>query len=366
MTPQQASQKYHWIKYDPKTNTIDMFCDHQMLSTLRQCESKFQFEHILNIRPKGHKAWNLVFGAWMHYCFEVYYNSIKVSSTGQPLSVNDFVAYAKNKWAEMNLEAYKGENKFDEVGGWNGALTLMIEYYAFYMSHHMRVVACEVAFGYDKEVLLGSFPLKISEDEVIIVNCYLTGRIDMLADNGSLIGPVDHKHAHIFRGDEHDKFNPQDGITGYIYATNDIIRKYFPDFNKTCSTGWIYHIQGKSPSVERNTKLLRPRFKGSRIDKTPSQLSEYAARQVSSFKRVAELIFNDKVAEWNTSSCNNIYGRACEYREIHRQSSEYWPQTVQTLYHITEAWNPLKPEESLITRDDVMSAVGTETVTETE
>jgi hypothetical protein len=358
LTPQQASEKYHWLKYNPETDEIDMFCDHQMLSTLRQCEAKFQLEHFLNIRPKGHKAWNLVFGAWLHYCIEVYYNSIKndPSMMGTPMPINDFITYAKDKWKEMNLDAYKGDMKYDEVGGWNGALALIIEYYAFYMQQRMRVVACEVTFGYNKEAFLGSFNIDYK------VNCFLTGRIDMLADNGSLIGPVDHKHTHSFHGDEYDKFNPHDGITGYIYATNAIIKKYFPDFKGTCNTGWIYHLQGKAPAVERKTKILRPRFKGSRIDKTPSQLEEYAIRQISSFKRIASLLFDNEVAQWNTSTCNNLYGRQCEYREIHRQSSEYWPSTIEQFYHIAEQWNPNKPEESLIERDNVMNAVSSEVV----
>jgi hypothetical protein len=370
MTPDQAIHKYHWIKYNPETNEIDMFCDHQMLSTLRQCESKFQLEHILNIRPRGHKAWNLVFGAWLHYCIEVYYNSIKNDPDGKPLNVLDFTAYARSKWEEMNLEAYKDEPKYEDVGGWNGALALIIEYYAYYMEQRMRVVACEIPFGFEKEVFLGKFrlPLPINERhevtslDYIKVNCFLTGRIDMLADNGSLIGPVDHKHTHIFRGDEYDKFNPHDGLTGYIYATNAIIKKYFPDYKNSCSTGWIYHIQGKAPSVERKTKILRPRFKGSRVDKTPSQMREYADRQITSFKRIASMLFQDEIPQWATNACSNMYGRVCEYREIHRQSSEYWPKTVETYYHITEAWNPLKPEESLIARDDVMNAMKSEAV----
>jgi hypothetical protein len=368
LNPIQAAEKYHWIKYDASTNTIDIFCDHQMLSTLRTCESKFVLEHLLNIRPKGHKAWSLVFGAWMHYCLEFFYNSIKNDPNGSPVNVNTYAAYGAEKWRELNLNAYKGGTKYEDIAGWNGALALLIEYYAFYMQQRLRVVACEIPFGMNREVPLGQFYLQnvrpvfdpLGPD--LIVRCFLTGRIDMLVDNGSIIGPVDHKHTHVFRGDEYDKFNPHDGILGYIYATNKIIETYFPGYNKPCMAGWVFHIQGKAPSVERKTKILRPRFKGSRIDKTPRQLDDFAARQLSSFKRVAELLFQDKNPEWSTHACPNIYGRPCEYREIHRQDSEYWPHAIEQFYHITEAWNPNKPEESLIVRDDVMNAVAAEPV----
>jgi hypothetical protein len=359
MNPIQAAEKYHWIVYDSKNNTIDLFMDHQMLSTLRTCESKFVLEHILNIRPKGHKAWSLVFGAWMHYCLEFFYNSIKDDPNGTPIDVNKYVIYGKDKWAELNLDAYKGETKYEDIGGWNGALALLIEYYAFYMQQRLRVVACEIPFGFEKEVFLGQFHLWIN-GILVTINCFLTGRIDMLVDNGSIIGPVDHKHTHIFRGDEYDKFNPHDGILGYIYATNKIIQTYFPGYNKPCRAGWVFHIQGKAPSVEKKTKILRPRFKGSRIDKTLRQLEDFAARQLSSFKRVVELLLQDKNPEWSTHACSNIYGRQCEYREIHRQDAEYWPHAIEQFYHITEAWNPNEPEKSLIVRDDVLNATAAE------
>src|SRR5215475_4350920 len=263
MTPAQASEKFPWVRVDPVSNIVELFMDHQMLSTLRMCESKFMMEHILNIRPKGHKAWALVFGAWLHFALEDYYEHIR-QNEGRPPDPNLWLAKAKETWVRLHIQAYANEDKFQDVGGWEGACSLLVQYYAFYMEQRLRVVATEIPFGFDREVPLGDFWIFI-EDRKWLVKCYLTGRIDMLVDNGSVIGPVDHKHAHMFRGDEWDKFNPHDGITGYIFGTNTILKKYFPDWHKPCLNGWIFHLQGHHAAKNRKTGEIRPRFKVSRI-----------------------------------------------------------------------------------------------------
>ena len=109
--------------------------------------------------------------------------------------------------------------KYDEIHGWEGASVLLVEYWAIYLEQRMRVVGVEIPFGREEKVFIGEFYLDIDYRGGVLIKCFLTGRIDLLVDNGSTIGPVDHKHTHVFRGDEWMKFNPSDGITGYIYTT---------------------------------------------------------------------------------------------------------------------------------------------------
>lgn len=358
MTPQEAAQKYPWIKVDEDKQIIELFLDHHMLSTMRLCESKFMLEHVLNIRPKGHRAWALIFGAWIHFALEDYYEHIRTHD-GKPPDPIAWLAKAKEKWVELKIDAYKGiEDKYEDIGGWDGACSLLVQYYAFYMEQRLRVVATEIPFGFDREVYLGQFIIQLGEGlyrELLTVKCYLTGRIDLLVDNGYMIGPVDHKHTHIFRGDEWDKFNPHDGITGYIFGTNAILKKFFPDQQKQCLSGWIFHIQGHHAAKARKTGEIRPRFKVSRIDKMPSQLDDYTNRNLATFERIANMIFNNKVPEWTTTACHNIYNRDCEYLQIHKQPREEWQYQIQTFYNITLPWNPNAPEQSTIQRDDVMT-----------
>jgi PD-(D/E)XK nuclease superfamily protein len=369
MIPAIAAEKFHWIKVDEQNRIIELYCDHHMLSTLRMCEVKFTIEHIANIRPKGHLAWNLVFGLLLHNCNEAYYKSIKDSPNGTPFSVQEFLEVGKAQWKLLNLDAYKETEKFKKVGGYDGMLSLLVQYYAYYMSLRMRIVDAEIAFGKAKEVPLGEFIFRANywsggvmhEDEYDrwTVKCYLTGRIDLLVDNGYKIGIVDHKSHASFRGDEYLKFNPQDGITGYIYAINCLMKQLYPAYfeqGKRCMTAWIYHISQSSPSKSRTTGQIGPRFKATIIEKNEGQLEEYRLRQIETFKRVAELVFNDKNPEWSTHTCANVYGNPCEYRPIHESPSEEWDHILRDHYHVTLPWNPLKPDDSALERDEVLKA----------
>jgi len=366
MTPQEASKKYHWCKYDPATNTVELYLDHFMLSGFRICEAKGYLEHIAHIKPKygvssPRKPWFYDWGEYIHWCLEKFYGYYK--NNKQPPKVDEWIELCKMKWQAMKMDEYGDskllENgliyptdakKFEEIKGWEGACGLLIEYYAFYMDMRLRIIDTEITFGHNKEVYLGNFDLysyyyqkvkkklieKFKKSEV---KCYLTGRIDLLVDNGYKIGPIDHKNTHKFDGGEHDDFNPNDAITGYILACNEIIKKLDPDLynRRPPLSAWIQHISGCHPSTPRDkTKKPGPRFKTTPIDKTPEQLQEYKDRNLSTFKRVAELLFNDKTPEWNTIMCNNIFHRTCEYRPIHRNPSNQWFHIINDHYTVGE------------------------------
>lgn len=372
MTPSQASQKYHWVHYDEQTKTIDLFLDHHVLSILRTCESLFVMEHLLNIHPKygtGRKPWFLDFGSYMHYMFEIYYNSLKGNEGRNLIGIDSFLATAKGLWAEMNMDEYgvmggADQEKYEDVGGLNGVLSLLVQYYTFYLDLRVRVVDTEISFGKKKEVLIGKFQLIEPYTSIgtcrdktgyelcnYQVNCYLTGRIDLLIDNGNKIGPVDHKHTHKFRGDEWKKFNPQDAITGYILAVNEIMKANYPTYfeqGRRCLSAWVYHISACTPSKSRKTGEVGPRFKTTPIDKAPSQLEDYKARQLSTFKRVCDLLFNDKVPEWNTSACHFMFMRDCPMLPIHEAPSEEWTNIINSHYEVREPWNPNSHKDDLV------------------
>lgn len=373
MTPYEASQRYHWVKYIKEKNTIELYLDNYMLSGARICESSFTLEHLLWVKPKYDKTkrrpWFLDFGVYIHYCLELFYNHFKM--TGNPPIVDNWISNCKEKWIEMKMSDYAQSDyeadrkKLSDIGDWEGVAGLLIEYYAYYMSLRVRVIDTEITFGHDKEVPIGSFmatykselwpKMKILNpslfkpklvDNIFFVNCYLTGRIDLLVDNGYKIGPVDHKTTHKFDGFEHLDFNPHDGITGYILAINELLKKYREQGLTNIpitDSGWIYHISATRPSVPRDkTKKQGPRFKVTPIGKNTEQLIDYKKRQLSTFKRIAELLFNNKVPEWNTTNCNNMFFRPCNYKAIHEQPSTEWESTIDRFYEIGNPWDTRK------------------------
>ena len=361
MTPEEASKRYHWCKYIPDTNTVELYLDNYMLSCARQCEAKFYLEHLLWVKPRydttRRKSWFLDFGEYIHWCVEEFYNSYKIN--GHPPAVADWMDQCKMMWAVMKMDDYgtpemeknqpSDYKKYVEVKGWEGVSGLLIQYYAFYMDLRNRIIDTEITFGHNKEVCIGRFRLfpEIHNvyDKPIYpwdIRCYLTGRIDLLVDNGYKIGPVDHKTTHKFDGWEHLDFNPHDGMTGYILAINEILKQYQGMYNikYPCTGGWIYHISACTPSTPRDkNKKPEPRFKTTPIDKTDIALSDYKARQLSTFKRIAELLFNDKTPEWNTITCNNVFFRPCEYKQIHEQPSNEWEGMIKQFYQITTPWD---------------------------
>lgn len=368
MTPQQAAEKYHWVKYNPKTNTVEMYLDNYMLSGSRICEGMFYLDHMLHLQPRRRapqvltedqqisgdsiiirKPWFFDFGEFVHYCTEIFYIHFKIHKT--PPVIGTWLELCKAKWLRMKMDEYARSvikadvTKYDEVGGWEGVVGLLVQYYAFYMDLRVRVIDTEITFGYGKEVKIGTFALKdfFAYEQDLFFVCYLTGRIDLLVDNGYKIGPVDHKTTHKFDGYEHDDFNPHDGICGYILAIHDILNKYkeqgltnIPD----CNGGWIYHISSTTPSTPRDkSKKPMPRFKTTPVDKNSEQLDDYKARQLSTFKRIAELLFNNKVPEWNTSACNYMFNRKCQYKPIHEQPSSQWNNIIGQFYEIGQPWD---------------------------
>jgi len=374
MTPEQAAQKYYWCKYDAPSNTIELYLDNFMLSSSRICESMFYLEHLLHIKPKYslalgptpegkfiRKPWFFDFGEYIHWCLEVFYNHFKLHKT--PPVVAEWIEQCRKHWLVMKMDEYAKSiieadvKKHEEVNGWEGVAGLLIQYYAFYMDMRLRVIDTEITFGHNKEVYLGEFQIPCVTNREIrgnqfvfhqidmwsTVKCYLTGRIDLLVDNGYKIGPVDHKTTHSFDGYEHEDFNPHDGMTGYILAIQDILKKYrdqgltnIPD----CHGGWIQHISAKTPSQPRDkSKKPGPRFKTTPVDKSDQQLQDYKDRQLSTFKRIAELLFNDKTPEWNTSACNYMFFRKCQYKTIHEQPSDQWNKIIEQHYTIGEIWD---------------------------
>ena len=338
---------------------LEMYCDHHMLSTLRTCEAKFYEEQLAHVGTKTSRYFSLEFGIWLHEALDKYYTGWK--KFGQPPVLDEWVDWALKLWNEMRMDDFapapatltkemRGDTKkYYDFCKWDtkGAITrLLIQYYAFYMNQRMRVVDTEISFGRAGEVPLGG--INDFSDEPPI-RCFLTGRIDLLVDNGTKIGPVDHKSTARFDGYESNDFDPHEGITGYIFAVNSILASQYDhgiinygQIPQTCNSGWIHHI---------SLADSEPRFKPTLITKTNQQLEEYRMRQLRACKRVYELasssakLENYGAVEFATDKCNNIYNSPCPFRELHRQPFIQREGTIAQFYEIKPAWNPAAKKE---------------------
>jgi hypothetical protein len=341
---------------------LEMYCDHHMLSTLRTCEAKFYEEQLAHVGTKTSRYFSLEFGIWLHEALDKYYTGWK--KFGQPPVLDEWVDWALKLWNEMRMDDFapapatltkemRGDTKkYYDFCKWDtkGAITrLLIQYYAFYMNQRMRVVDTEISFGRAGEVPLGGINDFCDEPPI---RCFLTGRIDLLVDNGTKIGPVDHKSTARFDGYESNDFDPHEGITGYIFAVNSILKNHAEPEGigattpirvpQVCNSGWIHHI---------SLADSEPRFKPTLITKTNQQLEEYRMRQLRACKRVYELasssakLENYGAVEFATDKCNNIYNSPCPFRELHRQPFIQREGTIAQFYEIKPAWNPAAKKE---------------------
>ncbi len=373
MTPKELVTKHPHIFSLAEDGVLEMFCDHHMLSTMRTCEAKFYEEQLAHVGTKTQRYFSLEFGMWLHEALDKYYNAFK--KTQNPPNLDEWTAWALRLWAKYDLDyfapaprtltkdMYGDKKKYYALCNWNTkcAITgLLIQYYAFYMNQRMRVVDTEISFGKAREVPLGSFHLDYkglySNDDSegylelkpgFLVRCYLTGRIDLLVDNGNKIGPVDHKSTARFDGYESNDFDPHEGITGYIFAIDSILKANseskmvaLAGVPKICRDGWIYHI---------SLADSEPRFKPTLVTKTPQQLDEYRKRQLKTCRRIYELatscasLEDYGQIEFNANICNNIYNSPCPFRELHRQPFIQREGTINQFYEIKPAWNPAAP-----------------------
>ena len=342
--------KAHWINKVSDTH-YELFLDHHSLSTFRSCEQYFQHTMMEGWAAKGKMPWFFAIGILFHEFVEDYYKMKEL----QTLDPEVLIAHAVEAWNKALMDKNYWEDKgMTALGGLPGYCALILQYCNFYQGdmERLRPIATEIAFGKDREVKLGTFfvtrtqpslelHMVLSADyELIQVDCYLTGRIDFLMDNGKVLGPLDHKTTAAIIGDPLEKYDPQDGMTGYIFATKAIITKNFPELarERKLNMMWMNFV-GISNQPDANK-----RFKRLPLHKTDWQLEEYRLRNLTTFRRIFEMIYFEQPAQWNTGVCGNMFRRDCQFKKVHRQSDLNSAFLVMSTDFVQKPiWNPANP-----------------------
>jgi hypothetical protein len=311
--------------------------DHQMLSSWRMCEAHFNLTHVLGYKQKTQRNWSLEFGTVFHRAVEEIY---KMRKEGNP-SFMDLAGLAAQLWDAAALDHFEYHRTYKMLGGREGFIALVMQYASFYSqdTERLRILDTEVGFGSNKEVPLGTLNFNNGSNySVTRVDCYLSGRIDFLADDGRNIGPVDHKTRSVFANVEHIlQYNPHEGITGYIYAVGHIIRKKHPAMatQRKTNSAWLNFVQ------VANEKDPLKRFKRGLVMRTDYQLEQWRLRQLTTFEEIFRWLRSGHVPTWNTEVCTHWYGVNCIYHAVHRQPDEQSQLTVlNTDYVAGQYWNP--------------------------
>jgi hypothetical protein len=350
----ESNPSIHWITLSPHTGIYELVLDNQMFSTFRSCPSHFIELYVNGYVPKGeaHRLWFLEFGILFHKMIEIYYNEFRSSS----FNIQDW-AFARciKEWNDREMDYFSEHKEYKTIGGCMGLAGLLLSYATRYNSENerLRVIGTEISFGHNKEVPLGtlktstyhfnSIDLSQSYGPSDWLNCHLSGRIDVLVDDGTSICPLDHKTMSSFRFDPTLKFEVDEGPTGYVYAVNQILPSFLrnmglpPELLKRSCNKIIMNFISKSIPKEGE------RFKRIPIMKTTEQLEAYRSRMLAT----AEDIFRALVryastgAAWrDTSKCNNWFMNDCTYLHLHRQNSrENELLVLNSFFEKKEIWN---------------------------
>ena len=344
MNIDEAVSKYHWFKRG-EDGVIEMFLDHHALATFRSCEASFELSMMANIRPL-HKSWNLEFGIIFHKMIEEFY----IAKRDDKFEIASWLQLAVGLWQEYNMHEQFSEHKmYKMLGGVYGFIDMLAQYAEHFAAEvdRLRVIGIEISFGKKREVPLGAFDLVNPEPQFTlgsktIVRCYLTGRIDFLMDSGNAIGPLDHKTTAFFKGNPANSYDPQEGMTGYIFAVQNIMKKSFPELlgQRKVDRIWMNFAQ-VSPCADP-----LQRFKRVPIFKTDWQLEQYRLRQLRTFHKIYDMLILGERADWNTAVCNNMFHNECQYRNLHRQNTnDAMIQVLKSDFKIAPAWDPENVED---------------------
>jgi hypothetical protein len=341
-----AAEKFHWFQI-AEDGVVELFLDHHSLSTFRMCEASFELSMMGGVKSKN-RSWNLEFGIIWHRMVENFYIAKRDATYDAQKWLNLAIGY----WMSNNMDEFEWHSMYKKLGGAMGFLSMCAQYSEHFSAEveRLRIIGVEITFGKKREVPLGTFAayqldptiqphFKLEFDaSVQHVRCYLTGRIDFLMDSGNAIGPLDHKTTAFFgKGSPAAGYDPQEGMTGYIFATREILKRDFPELLS----------QRKVDRIWMNFATLTPcenpmdRFKRLPIFKTDFQLEQFRQRQLRTFHKIYDMVTLGEHADWNTNVCNNMFHSECQYKNLHKQNtSSAMFKILETDFEVKPLWNP--------------------------
>ena len=324
-----------WLYYDEAKGKFIMVVDNHLMSTYRACPQHFINAHVLGLRRKtiearAERVWFLEFGICLHEMLEMYYKTFR-----KPYF--DMVKFCTEEavavWTEHQMDEFTEEKEYKTIGGLKGFIGLLVQYCTVLSPENekLRVLGTEVSFGKNLEV-----PLYIGEEFEV----YLSGRMDIIVDDGYFICPMDHKSFAVFKGDVALRYATDEGPTGYVFAMSTVLPKLIPEeliLKRDC-TKILMNLISKAP-----TKDPLDRFKRIALRKTSWELEQYRMRMqhtASHLLFTVNAFAQGALVYRNTQVCQNWMHRTCSYFDICRQQSrEGELVTIKNGFITTPLWD---------------------------
>jgi hypothetical protein len=327
-----------WLWYDEAKGKFILVLDNHLMSTYRACPQHFINAHVLGLRrktsaEKPERVWFLEFGICLHEMLEKYYKTFRELYFDK---IKFCTEEAIAVWNKHQMDEFSSEKEYQTIGGFKGFVGLLTQYATVLASEneHLRVLGTEVSFGKNLEV-----PIYIGEEFEV----YLSGRMDIIVDDGYFICPMDHKSFAVFKGDVALRYATDEGPTGYVFALSTVLPKLVPEkmlLKRDCSK-ILMNLISKAP-----TKDPRERFKRITLRKTTWELEQYKLRMqytASHLLSTVDAFVQGNPVYRNTQVCQNWMHRTCAYFDICRQQSrEGELVTIQNGFTTVPLWDTEK------------------------
>lgn len=337
--------KLPWISFNPEAGRLEIVIDNYLASNYRSCAAHFEILGIEGWRRKGvsgapERNWLLDFGTLFHKMMEEYYQAYK----SPEFSLEKFaIERALFHWRDMNMDIHLSNKECQELGGYPGFAGMLLQYALQFKAENesLNIIAKEVSFGKKKEVPLYVWGTESSENAVPYcpADIFLSGRMDIIADDGTFISPMDHKTMGSFRRDPIGRFSVDEGPVGYIYALNKLLPSIVPEelrLKRSCNR-IIMNLISKQIPKEGS------RFQRHMIWKSSQALEAYRIRMIGTCNNLLndlELHVRGLSMPRDTSKCNNWYFRDCPYLDVHRQQDKAGElATLQNGYVKLPVWD---------------------------
>jgi hypothetical protein len=311
-------KKLPWLSFSEATRTYDFVIDNHLLSTYRACPDAFFLQNVEGYHKRGitseaTRNWFLEFGILFHKMIETYYKTYKMPE----FQIAEWAGgqlYAL--WHEMKMDVFLQEPELKNMGGLLGIGGLFALYATRFSAENekLRIIGTEVAFGKNHEVCL---------HEDYIMRIFLSGRMDIICDDGYFIQPMDHKTMGRFQGDPLDKFLIDEGPTGYIFALNSILKTLVPEeliLKRSCNRILMNLISKSTPKDAPADRLRRLP-----IYKSTFQLEQYRIRQVITCENLLDDVMRYSMGiplRRDTDRCTNWFRGKCPFFDVHRQADK--------------------------------------------
>lgn len=340
-----ASANLPWLFWSEEKQKFIMVIDNHLASMYRACPQHFMYYALRGIGKKSavkenevDRVWFLDFGIVLHRMIELYYRDFRKPG----FDPQEWASVrAAEEWTKMNMNVHAQHKEFQSIGGMYGFVGLLFQFATVFTSENekLRIISQEVSFGKAGEV-----PIYIGP----YLEIYLSGRLDLVIDDGYFICPMDHKSMAYFKNDPAIIYFTDDGPTGYVYALSKILPSIVPEdhiLKRDCSK-ILMNLISKKPT----TNPIE-RFKRIPLRKSTYDLETYKTRMTKTalhlFQDVEDLVLGGVQPYRNTKMCQNWMHYPCTYFDLCRQNSKEGEEAtikngfVQIKLWDTEAVEPI-------------------------